>query len=173
MTMSMGVCITHDNLPVQYSFGITQELLKSAKQKAWEEQQKGTIDWMVIENEFAGNVDLEYRRKGQEDKPISTLRPYTWEQAKAIKVFVKQIEKEKTLAFQLRQSWYQHTQKESELFYEYQISRRDESNIPEALKQLAKVLNAKAIKHNIEYQNCLYSPWLDIIEIWDYMEGLE
>ncbi len=173
MTMSMGVCITHDNLPVQYSFGITQELLKSAKQKAWEEQQKGTIDWMVIENEFAGNVDLEYRRKGQEDKPISTLRPYTWEQAKAIKVFVKQIEKEKTLAFQLRQSWYQHTQKESELFYEYQISGRDESNIPEALKQLAKVLNAKAIKHNIEYQNCLYSPWLDIIEIWDYMEGLE
>lgn len=177
MTMSMGVCIAHSNLPVQYSFEIAQELLKSAKQKAWEEQKKGTItgtiDWMVIQNEFAGNADLEYRRKGQEDKSISTLRPYTWEQAKAIKVFVKQIEEEKSLAFQLVQSWYQHTQKESELFYEYQISRRDESNIPKALKQLAKVLNAKAIKHNIEYQNRLYSPWLDTIEIWDYMEGTE
>ncbi|MCI9368961.1 MAG: hypothetical protein HFH65_01310 [Lachnospiraceae bacterium] len=177
MTMSMGVCITHHKLPVQYSFGIAQELLKSAKQRAWEEQQKGnitgTIDWMVIENEFAGSADLEYRRKRQENKPISTLRPYTWEQAKAMKIFIKQIEKEKALAFQLRQSWYQHTQEESELFYEYQISRRSKNDIPTALKKLAEVLNAKAVKHNIKYQNCLYSPWLDTIEIWDYMEDTE
>lgn len=175
--MSMGVCITHHNMPVQYSFGIAQELLKSAKQKAWEERQKGnvtgTIDWMVIENEMAGSSVLEYQRMGKKDKPEKTLRPYTWKQSDAMKKFMNQIKKEKSFAFQLRQSWYQHTKEESELFYEYQVARKEDTNICHALDGFAKALGGRAEKNNVICQGKAYSPWLDIVELWDYVEGME
>lgn len=177
ITMSIGVCITHHNMPVQYSFEIAQELLKSAKQKAWEERKKGsitgTIDWMVIENEMAGGANLEYLRRREPDKPEKTLRPYTWKQAKAVKKFLHQIEKEKSFAFQLRQSWYQHTKEEAELFYEYQISRKKEKSICDKFKIFAKEVGGEAVKNNIVYQKNVYSPWLDIVELWDYVEEIE
>lgn len=181
MTMSIGVCITHHNLPVQYSFEIAQNLLKSAKQKAWEERKKGnttgTIDWLVIENEMPGGADLDYLRETKSkrrDKPKKTLRPYTWNQAKAMKNFIKKLEKEKSFAFQLRQSWYRHTKEEAELFYEYQVSRKEETKektkVRCALKQLAREFGGKAASHNIVYQSeeACFSPWLDAVELWDY-----
>lgn len=177
MTMSMGVCITHANMPVQYSFGIAQQLLKSAKQKAWEERQKGnvtgTIDYMVIENEMAGSADLVYQRKHASDKPAKTLRPYTWRQAETMKCFLHKIKKEKSFAFQLRQSWYQHTREEAELFYEYQVSRKKETNVCGALEEFAESLGGRAERNNIVCNGDAYSPWPDTVELWDYVEGLE
>lgn len=176
VTMSVGVCITHDKMPVQYSFGIAQELLKTAKQKAWEESQNGNItgtaDWMVIENEVAGSDVLEYQRKEEKYKPVKTLRPYTWEQAKAMRKFIKEIEKEKSFAFQLRQSLYHYTTDESGLFYEYQVARKEQTSICSALESFAEKLGGEVVKNNIMYQGVLYSPWLDIIELWDYLEGI-
>ena len=172
MTMSLGVCITHDNMPVQYSFAIAQELLKSAKQKAWQERKKGnakgTIDWMVIENEMPGGADLKYLRKGRPDKPKKTLRPYTWNQADAMKNFIKKLEKEKSFVFQLRQSWFRHTKEEAELFYEYQMSRKNETKVSCGLKRLAREFQGEAVSHNIACQGTVYSPWLDAVELWDY-----
>lgn len=177
MTMSLGVCITHDNMPVQYSFAIAQELLKSAKQKAWQERKKGnaggTIDWMVIENEMPGGADLAYQRTGRTDKPEKTLRPYTWDQAKAMKNFIKKLETEKSFAFQLRQSWYRHTKEEAELFYEYQLSRKEDTKACCGLKRLAREFGGEAVSHNIVCQGTAYSPWLDAVELWDYVEVLD
>lgn len=177
ITMSLGVCITHDKMPVQYSFEIAQKLLKSAKQKAWEERKKcnitGTIDWMVIENDIAGSTVLEYQRRGANDKSNKTLRPYTWKQARAVKEFIKGIQNEKSFAFQLRQSWYQHTKKEAELFYEYQISRKKEKekkNFCLTFEKFAKDLGGKIEINNVVYQEKVYSPWIDIVELWDYVE---
>ena len=56
------------------SFEIAQELLKSAKQRAYREKRTGTIDWMVIENDATGSAVLEYQRHGPDDKPGKTLR---------------------------------------------------------------------------------------------------
>lgn len=174
MTMSLGVCITHDNMPVQYSFAIAQELLKSAKQKAWQERKKGnakgTIDWMVIENEMPGGADINYLRKGRPDKPEKTLRPYTWNQADAMKNFIKKLANEKSFAFQLRQSWYRHTKEEAELFYEYQMSRKKETKVSCGLKRLAREFQGEAVGQNIACQGTVYSPWLDAVELWDYTE---
>ncbi len=174
MTMSLGVCITHDNMPVQYSFAAAQELLKSAKQKAWQEGKKGnaggTIDWMVIENEMPGGADLTYLRKSVTDKPEKTLRPYTWDQARAVKKFIKKLEDEKSFAFQLRQSWYRRTKEEAELFYEYQVSRKEDTKVRCALKRLAREFGGEAASHNIMCQGTAYSPWLDAVELWDYTE---
>lgn len=174
MTMSLGVCITHANMPVQYSFAIAQELLKSAKQKAWQERKKGniggTIDWMVIKNEMPGGADLAYLRKDRSDKPKKTLRPYTWDQAKAMKKFIKKLEDEKSFALQLRQSWYRHTKEEAELFYEYQVSRKEETKVRCGLKRLAREFGGEAASHNIVCQGTTYSPWLDAVELWDYTE---
>lgn len=176
VTMSVGVCITHDKMPVQYSFGIAQDLLKTAKQKAWEESQNGNItgtaDWMVIENEVAGSGVLEYQRKKEKDKPVKTLRPYTWKQAKAMRNFIKEIEGEKSFAFQFRQALYNYTTDESGLFYEYQVARKEHTKICSALESFAEKTGGEAEKNNIIYQGVLYSPWLDIIELWDYVEGI-
>lgn len=177
MTISMGVCITHTNMPVQYSFEIAQQLLRSAKQKAWEEQKTenvtGTIDYMVIENDTAGNADLRYQRRYPMDKPAKTLRPYTWKQAKAMKCFLYEIKDERSFAFELRQSWYQHTKEEAQLFYEYQINRKNETNVPHALREFAKFLGGSADKNNIVCNGTAYSPWTDAVELWDYVEGME
>lgn len=177
MTISLGVCITHDNMPVQYSFAIAQQLLKLAKQKAWQERKNGdaggTIDWMVIENEMPGNADLEYLRRDWPDKPKKTLRPYTWRQADAMKKFIKIIKDEKTFAFQLRQSWYRHTKEEAELFYEYQMSRREESKVRCGLERLAREYGGEAVSHNIVLHGTTYSPWPDAVELWDYMGDMK
>ena len=188
MTMSMGVCITHCNLPVQYTFEIAQELLKSSKQKAWEIEQKkegnvkktGTIDWMVIENETTGSAVLEYQRRGADDKPDKTLRPYTWKQADAMKSFIQTIKNEKSFAFQLTQSWYKHTKEEAELFYEHQLSKKRENlsdnaitdgrKICRALEILSQGFDGKAEKNNVRCQDRCCSPWLDAVELWDYVE---
>ncbi len=175
ITMSMGVCITHHNLPVQYSFAIAQKLLKTAKQKAWQEREKGkakgTIDWMVIENEMPGGADLAFQRRGSADKPEKTLRPYTWKQADAVKKFIKKLKAEKSFAFQLRQSWYKHTKEEAELFYEYQMSRKTEAECADilcGLKRLAGEFESELNHHNLVCGEKVYSPWLDAVELWEY-----
>lgn len=173
ITMSVGVCITHANMPVQYSFGIAQQLLKSAKKKAWKERQKnritGTIDWQVIENEAAGCTDMEYQRGKTGDKPEKTLRPYTWSEAEAVKEFLYMLNGEKTFAFQMRQSWYRHTKEESGLFYEYQVARLEKQKIPCALKILSGELGGKAEKNLVVLGEKAYSPWPDAVELWDYI----
>lgn len=177
MTMSVGVCITHDNMPVRYSFEIARELLKSAKQKAWEERQAGnntgTIDWMVIENEMAGGADLRVQRRREDGKARKVMRPYTWRQAEEVGNFLLNIKGEKSFAFRLWQSWRQHTKEESGLFYEYQISRKGGSHIHSALCGLAEKTGGRVVESNIEYDGEEYSPWTDVIELWDYMEGME
>lgn len=185
ITMSVGVCITHDKMPVQYSFDIAQKLLKSAKQKAWEERSKkdnhtGTIDWMVIENDTTGSDILKYQRdvpldiSGKQLYSNKTLRPYTWKQAEAVKNFIKEIELEKSFVFQLRKSWYQHTKEEAELFYLYQISRKKDKgkNFFLSFNNFAKEIDSKVENNNIKYEGKLYSPWIDIVELWDYV-GVE
>ena len=175
--MSMGVCITHCTLPVQYSFEIAQELLKSAKQRAYREKQTGTIDWMVIENDATGSAVLEYQRQRPDDKPGKTLRPYTWKQAAAMKKFIQTLRNEKTFAFQLSQSWYKHTKEEAGLFYEYQLFRKKDDlpddptaeKIRYALDSLSKGFDGITEKNNILYPEGCCSPWLDAIELWDYV----
>lgn len=183
ITMSLGVCIVHDNFPVRYSFSIAQKLLKSAKQKAWEETKKGhatgTVDWMVIENDISGADVLEYQRRRMEKKPRKTLRPYTWKQAEAMKTFIFQIKDSKSFAFQMMQSWYQQTKKESELFFEYQVARMKESKkggrqaaekIEKSLKKLKSdfhALSERGINLNVGAET--YTPWIDAIELWDYL----
>ena len=187
ITMSLGVCIVHDNFPVRYSFSIAQKLLKSAKQKAWEETQKsnatGTIDWMVIENDISGADVLEYQRHDIEGKPHKTLRPYTWKQAEAMKDFVLGIKDSKSFAFQMMQSWYQQTEGESELFFRYQIARMKERGkgsekqnmalkIQKSLEKLKRDFCADSepglnLKTNKGKE--AYTPWIDAIELWDYL----
>lgn len=174
MTMSLGVCITHDNIPVQFSFAVAQELLKSAKKKAWEEKQAnnitGTIDWMVIENDSSGSSDLTYIRETIKGKSERTLRPYTWIEAGAMKEFISNIRDEKSLAFQFRQSWYQHVEKEAELFYEYQISGGKKKAVSMAMEKLADALGGQSISGKISLGDKTYTPWLDVIELWDYVK---
>ena len=176
MTMSVGVCITHYKLPLQFSSEFAMKLLKSAKKMAWREAQKGkatgTIDWMVIENETYGEFDISRESNG---KPHRTMRPYTWRQARAMVQFVNNLreQKLKSFAFQMSQSWYQHMPPESELFYQYQISRLADNRSGKAKKaqiELAIDFNGRSEKNYIKLQDKKYVPWIDAIELWDYAE---
>jgi hypothetical protein len=196
MTMSLGVCITHFKKPIQYIFDIAQQLLKSAKKKAWEEDEQeqqqgrsakqttGTIDWMVIENDIAGGSSLSVVRENISGKAIKTLRPYNWETAKLIKSFIDTLSNEKTFVFNLRQSWYLHEKAEGELFYEYQLGKEKARKgiTLKALESLAEALGEEPEDENKEAKKeihppwiCLngkdYSPWLDAVELWDYVTG--
>ena len=41
------------------------------------------------------------------------------------------------------------------------------------MNRLAEGMGGRAVKNNILCQGEAYSPWVDAIEIWDYMEGME
>ena len=236
ITMSLGVCITHYKLPVHYSFSLAQQLLKSAKRKAWQTRKTnstGTMDWMVIENESAAYSEIDEIRSEMwtGHDPAYTLRPYTWDQAEAMRQFTRSIRDYKARAFEFRQSLFVMTKAEADLFFEYQMSRHtDKSNsqkgnqesdqgqnrgkdcryIRQALTDLAEgfgtecngmnlnnqlntlkspwlakkmnlaastksgnsTAHEKASKETSELEQAEYqcSPWLDAIEVWEYIE---
>lgn len=182
VTMSLGIAISHSNTPIQYLFDLSQQLLKSAKKKSKACGGLGTVDIMALETESGVGASLKLLRKEMKNDNINlTLRPYTWEQARAIKGSVNTLKKVKarSKAYNFRDVSYNMGMEEGELYFSYQTTRlkgRDEKvnqTIEKSMKVLAKAfnLNEKALNLFNKDKNKVYSPWSDIVELWDYSEG--
>ena len=48
------------------------------------------------------------------------------------------------------------------------MSRKEETTVSKALEQLARAFDGEAVKNNITRDMEVYSPWLDVVELWDY-----
>lgn len=178
ITMSLGVCVAHHDLPIRMTFEIAMELLKTAKKKAWkikESVSSGTLDFLIIENESAATVMIEATRdEMRKCDPNRTLRPYTWKQIHAMQSFIHSISEKHGAAFAFKQSLFTMERPEAELFYQYQLSRMDDTVIHDAFQKLAKAFDSSPAIMNLAVTEVnevkkLYSPWLDAVELWDYI----
>lgn len=176
ITMSLGTCIAHANMPMKYLSDISQGLLKRAKTKAYKKNDGiGVIEWLNIKNSTHGTSSLDRIYMNIEGKPIKTLRPYNWTEASAMKKFINNIKDERSFAFNLSQTWYNCSEKEANLFYENHIcsvkSKKEKEKLETALNSLAKAFKGKVNGMNIEIDEKIYAPWIDAVELWDHIEG--
>ena len=180
-TMSLGIAISHYNTPIQYLFDLSQQLLKNAKKKSKKMDGLGTVDIMALETDKGVGSSLKFIRKHMVNGNINlTLKPYTWGQARAIQSSILKLKQSKarSKAYSFRDISYYMGLSEGELFYLYQMKRMENRNekdteaikyslktIGEAFDLQERALNLSTLdKNNKE----IYSPWDDIVELWDY-----
>lgn len=193
LTMSIGVAIARHDTPVAFLFQIAQELLKLAKDRVKELQgeqvaSSGTIDFAVLESYGSFSISVkDYREKTfRQDEDLSlTLRPYTWETADEILALTgvfKKLADEKKLGKSFLYSLGKFVQlrplPEANLYYLYQLSRLLKDELRQAvLKQMESLQKSITGKIGLperiwidDYTGGKAVPWLDVLEIWDYVK---
>ncbi len=187
ITMSLGVTIAKYNTPVQYLFDLSQQLLKSAK-KASKKLGKGTMDVMVLETDAALGSSLKYIRdnlvKIENKKQINhTLKPYTFSDVDRMKRIINILNRsnQKGKCYSFAEASLEMKVSEANLFYMYQRirSKKEEVNALDSTIDILKEyvyernLNKEIKDDKLMYLNAqekYYSPWLDIVELWDYVK---
>lgn len=191
VTMSVGLVIAYHKKPVQYLFNIAQELLKSAKEKSRNNNSGGTIDVAVLESfgSFAASVK-EFRKNTLEKKDDMgnttsrlTLRPYSWAQTKSIMGLIKKLKSDDSKGrpsrgnlYNLRKMLIDNTKEEATLYFLYKHKVFDKEYIKKSMIELAEHGNHKsamAAGPFIYDGGEAVSPWLDVLELWDYVDGGE
>lgn len=175
VTLSLGVVISHYTRPIQYLFDIAQQLLKNAKKKA-RNTLEGTIDILAIVNDNLVGVSLAKERKEEREGGLHlTLRPFTRTELNNIQMVISKL-KEKGLwnrSFKFREAQNSLTIEEANLFYLYNLNKeKKEENrevINRALMDLAKNFDAQVQVMNLVKGGKKYTPWFDIVELWDYI----
>lgn len=178
ITMSLGIAIAKNNKPVQYLFDLSMQLLKTAKAKS-KEVHSGTMDIMVLETDasFASTVKFirnKLKKKDNSKEIINTLRPYTWSEFKNVEDAIKKL-KEKGLrskAYNYMNFALERSMDEGNLYYSYQFVRADgeKGTFNEVFNSLGKNEFYESIPMSmyLKKKDKYYSPWLDIVELWDY-----
>ncbi|GAW32176.1 hypothetical protein [Carboxydocella sp. JDF658] len=193
LTMSTGVAIARHDTPIAFLFQIAQELLKLAKGRVKELQgeqvaSSGTIDFAVLESYGSFSISVkDYREKTfSQDEDLSlTLRPYTWETADEILALTRLLKKladEKKLGksnlYGLRKYVELRPLPEANLYYLYQLSRllknEPRQAVLEQMRRLQESITGKGeLPERIwvdDYTGGKAVPWLDVLEIWDYVK---
>lgn len=208
ITMSLGFCISKYRTPIQYTFEYVQQLLKTAKKKAWDlrnTENTGTLDFMVLKNENTIGYPVNYIRKLRynhvyEDKSkkyVDTLRPYTWKEAEKIKQTITDLSDYKTMILDFKDAITKMHPEEAKLYINYQITRdlkeedkklNKKHKVVEVIEDLAQVFNKNSneviedltqvfnknsneLFLGLNYEGSIFTPWLDLSELWDFSGG--
>lgn len=183
ITMSLGVVIAKYNKPVQYLFDLSKQLLKKAKKKS-KKVNTGTLDIMVLETDsaFASNVNF-IRKKliesGKAKNKICTLKPYTWSELDEITEAVKLLKNSslRGKAYNLMEATLNMDIDEGNLYFGYQRVRsgvKEMNTADEVNNTFSRRYNTSPkLMYLMDNAGGFYSPWPDIVELWDYVEAGE
>lgn len=181
ITMSLGVVVSKANKPIQYLFDLSQQLLKSAKSKAKKVNKSGTLDVMVLETDAAFASTVKFIRdklkiKEKNKEKICTLRPYSWEELGEVIDAIKSLKKYslRTKAYNLMDATLNLGIGEGNLYYSYQKIRDEDNKNTEIMDGISNVFRdryntRKKLMYYEGEDNKFYSPWIDIVELWDYI----
>lgn len=181
MTMSVGIAVAGANTPVAYLFDVAQRLLKSAKGRAREVQERDPRQAM-------GTVDMA-RVDGIGSPPGLGLRPFTWAEAAAVAELIRVLKAPGSLLgtsslWALRELVASGDPQEAELYYHYQLSRRLDRGAGQrwfrefqaALSALLEQTGA-AVAADSPWAvpgpfwtlpgGRRATPWVDVVELWD------
>ena len=183
LTMSLGVTISKYDKPVQYLFDMSIQLLKSAKSKA-KKVKKGTIDFIVLETDaaFASNIKF-LRSKLNTKSKICTLKPYTFKELENLINVITRLKlgdgknSFRSKAYRFMEATLKMKVDEGNLFYAYQrVKNNDKKILDEVYKYLKDdydIFEGKMLYLNNKKTNKKCSIWLDVVELWDYVNGGE
>lgn len=165
MTMSVGICITKSNMPIQNSFEISKKCLKSAKK--FEKSSKlneGTLDIRVINGDgYVGSSLYEKER---------IIFPNSYTKIKNVVSNIKEIKKEirsnnkiaKSQFYKLNYAYKNMTIQEFQLFYLYQEGRLSKK-YTEYMSKIFNSSNECFTAGLVKVNDKLLSPWQEIIDI--------
>lgn len=188
LTMSAGVLIMRDHLPIYYARSIVEALLKSAKRagrKAWrgEGPIPAHIDFQVITGDSSLSEGLEEYRYQVYHLPSifkgnhwPLQRPYPLEKLRELLTVARWV-KEKgfpaSQLYQLRQAIVEHVPAWAKNWYRYQLAR-DQNEKDNGIRQFHQML------FRSEWREDADAPWyrlgsewktpvIDLVEIFDYV----
>jgi CRISPR-associated protein Cmr2 len=165
MTMSVGICITKSNMPIQNSFDISKKCLKNAKK--FEKSSKlneGTLDIRVVNGD--GYVwDNLYEKE-------RIIFPNSYTRIRNVVSNIKEIKKEirnnnkvsKSQFYKLNYAYKNMTTYEFQLFYLYQEGRLSKK-YTEYMSKIFDFDNVSFTAGLVKINDKLFSPWQEIIDI--------
>ena len=189
-TMSAGVVIAHQDNPINFMFDTAQELLKSAKRKS-HDTHRGAIDFLTFKSQTMLATSLAHLRSSPpwamqspetKERIVLTARPYTIDDLSNLFDSVRILKQAgfgrswlKNLSLNLRRG-----RLAASIFYLYQYAR-----LPESQQQTLARLHGiweMGPKHgrphdippwrftrNHQGYDEFETPWLDIIEVMDFL----
>lgn len=176
-TMSIGIGIGNYKTPVRLLFELSEKALKNAKQivRNNSENDEGSIDIFIL-----GKTDTNNKKdknKSTDEKEVfSTLLPYSLKTAKSIQTLISSYKNIdcKTNLNNLK-SFFDNSESiiESQLFYCYNQAKDKQHKINSRLMKT----NIHGYKPFLGYlepigsENKLYSPWGDILNLWEICGG--
>lgn len=188
LTMSAGVLIMRDHLPIYYARSIVEALLKSAKKAGRKARQKhepipAYIDFQVITGDSSLSEDLEGYR--QQVYSLSSMfkgdhhlvqRPYDLKNLRELLGAVRWAREKgfpPSQLYLLRQAVVEHVPAWAKNWFQYQLAR-DEKEQDNGFRQFHRVLFGTGWRKDSEAPWCRFgrewrTPVVDLVEIFDYV----
>ncbi|MCX7921549.1 MAG: hypothetical protein N3B21_05970 [Clostridia bacterium] len=184
-TLSVGVCIGKSSSPIRLMLNYAEEVLKSSKKVAKENRisncDNGSLDFLILD----GTSQNLTKRKEQDDEPINfTLRPYSLSRGrdmiKLVQILKSSHDVKTSNLHNLKDGFAAvESDMEGKLFYAY-----DQVRNKNRLQSIFSTHKISGLEWDLGYfkalkcvqshdSNELYSPWGDILDLWDYCGGDE
>ena len=184
VTLSAGICMGKANSPVRIMLEYAENAMKKAKMLSRENRlygcDCGSFDFVILHKMTQGGGFLQPSDK---ERIYDTLLPYSLKRAEEIIKIVQDMKHnndiKKSNLYKLKQGFYQvESALEGSLFYGYDQARHknrlqrifEKSKMPGLIWKLGYFVGSES--GNGE-NAVLYSPWKDILDLWDYCGGEE
>ncbi|MCS6861050.1 MAG: HD domain-containing protein [Abditibacteriales bacterium] len=188
LTMSAGVLIMREHLPIYYAHSIVEALLKSAKKAGRKARQDGEpipahIDFQVITGDSSLSEDVEaYRQQVYSLPSVFTgnhrlvQRPYRLEDLRQLLCTARWVREKDFPAsqlYQLRQAVVEHVPAWARNWYRYQLAR-DETERENGWRRFHRSLFGTEWSQDTDapWRRCAgewVTPVIDLVEIFDYV----
>ncbi|MZP30625.1 hypothetical protein GTO91_12965 [Heliobacterium undosum] len=187
-TMSIGVILAHHKTPVRYLFELSTTLLKTAKERAREDishsgkDAEGTVDVAAMSAYATFEDDIKSYRKHtleKEDGSKLSRRPFTFSELERFLQAVKELQTNPASPgrgwfYRLRETAIVEPLRYGQLFFKYQYARADEQN-RQVIDHVWSTLVGKGVGEAaqpsmyIRQGECYVCPWVDVVELWNYV----
>lgn len=175
-TMSVGLCIAKYNTPVRLMLHHAEEVLGNAKKisraNSLKKVDNGSMDFIVLDTV---EENIRHTRNDSKKECHITMLPYSLNMAKDMVSIVKDMKQDncvkKTSLYRMRRAVEKMDLFESMLFYDY-TQAKNKKILDKVFKSHCMAgLNWLNGYYRFEKGDKPYSPWRDILDLWDFCGG--